>query len=94
MALGAPAMEDTPGGGDAVVLGLAAYVHSEPVAAIGYPPADPNNGDGRAQRPPERKQHVGEHAEQCEADPENLALHAVIVFLGFPFAGQTYTTVP
>ena len=67
---------------------------SEPVASVGDPPAQPDDGNSGGQRPPEGKNHVGDEAEHNEADPENFALHALIVALGFPFLTQTYTNVP
>lgn len=60
--------------------------NSEPVAAVGDPPADPDDGDGRGQGPPEWENDVGENAEHGEADPENFALHWAIVAFSFFFA--------
>ena len=51
----------------------------EPIAAVGEPPAGVADGDGRGQRPPERKRHVGNEAEHAERDPEYFPLHMCIL---------------
>jgi hypothetical protein len=51
----------------------------EPIAAVGEPPARVTNGDGRGQRPPERKRHIGNQAEDREGDPKYLPLHMSIL---------------
>src|ERR1039458_388874 len=47
----------------------------KPAAAVGHPPRDEDDGDGRGQRPPERQNEVGQQPEHGEGDPEDLALH-------------------
>jgi hypothetical protein len=51
----------------------------EPIAAVGKPPARVTDGDGRGQRPPERKRHIGNQAEDREGDPKYLPLHISIL---------------
>ena len=51
----------------------------EPIAAVGEPPARIANGNRRGQRPPERKRHIGNQAEDRESDPEYLPLHMSIL---------------
>ena len=51
----------------------------EPIAAVGEPPARVANGDRRGERPPERKHHIGDKSEHCEADPKYLPLHMSIL---------------
>ena len=52
---------------------------SEPVAAIGHPPGDIEDGDGRGDRPPQGQDEVRHQAQHGEDHPENLALHWIIV---------------
>src|SRR5271157_1624095 len=49
----------------------------EPAAAISQPPRRVPDGNGRAQRPPDRQDHIGDQPEHSERDPENLALHTL-----------------
>lgn len=51
----------------------------KPVAAIGDPPAGHADRDRGEQGPPEGQRHIRKEPPDREADPENLALHAVIV---------------
>jgi hypothetical protein len=51
----------------------------EPIAAIGEPPARVANRDRRGERPPERKYHIGDEAEDRERDPKYLSLHMSIL---------------
>ena len=51
----------------------------EPIAAVGEPPARIANGNRRGQRPPERKRHIGNQAEDRESDPKYLPLHVSIL---------------
>jgi hypothetical protein len=51
----------------------------EPIATIGEPPARVADGDRCGQRPPERKRHFGNKAENGEGDPKYLALHMSIL---------------
>jgi hypothetical protein len=51
----------------------------EPIAAVGEPPARVTDGDRRGQRPPERKRHIGDQAEDREGDPKYLPLHMSIL---------------
>ena len=59
---------------------------SEPVAAVGDPPAGEDNWDCRGQCPPKGKHDIGEQAERGEGDPEDFAFHTTIVFS--PAIGQ------
>jgi hypothetical protein len=52
---------------------------SEPIAAIGNPPCDKENGNSRGQTQPKRKQKIREQPEHCEDQPEDFPLHEVIV---------------
>jgi hypothetical protein len=52
---------------------------SEPVAAVSKPPARIKRRDGCPQCPPERQSEISHQAQQGEADPENLLLHASIL---------------
>jgi hypothetical protein len=51
----------------------------EPIATVGEPPARVTNGNRRGQRPPERKRHIGNQAEDGECDPKYLPLHMSIL---------------
>lgn len=51
----------------------------EPVGAIGDPPREIGDGDGRGQCPPQRQEEIGEQAEHEEDGPKDLALHFWIV---------------
>lgn len=55
-------------------------IYSEPIAAIGDPPARKDYRDCRDQRPPEGKHDIGEQAEGGEGDPEDFAFHRIILF--------------
>jgi hypothetical protein len=65
----------------AKLLGAAAKMQSglEPVAAVGEPPARVADRDRRGERPPERKRHIGNKAENGEGDPKYLPLHMSIL---------------
>ena len=52
-----------------------AFWSLEPAAAVSHPPGDAYDGNGRAQRPPERQNEIGSEPEHGERDPEDLALH-------------------
>lgn len=56
-------------------------LRSKPLAAISNPPTEYGNGDGRKQSPPERQHKIGEQAQGNKDDPENLALHPLILGL-------------
>ncbi len=47
----------------------------EPIAAVGYPPGDEQDGNSRGYAPPERQEEVGDQAEPNEEHPEYFALH-------------------
>ena len=51
----------------------------EPIAAVGEPPARVADRDRRRERPPERKRHIGDKAENGEGDPKYLPLHMSIL---------------
>jgi hypothetical protein len=51
----------------------------EPIAAVGEPPARVADRDRRSERPPERKRHIGDQAEDREGDPKYLPLHMSIL---------------
>lgn len=57
----------------------------EPVAAVGNPPTQNSNGQGRRQGPPNWEDEIRDHTEDRETDPENLPLHAFILVLRFSF---------
>ena len=61
---------------------MAAVPVLEPIAAVGDPPGNIGDRDGRAQGPPERQKKIGEQAEDDEREPEDLALHVWIVKRG------------
>jgi hypothetical protein len=65
----------------AKLLGAAAKMQSglEPIAAVGEPPARVADRDRRRERPPERKRHIGDKAENGEGDPKYLPLHMSIL---------------
>ena len=54
-------------------------LNSEPVTAVGDPPCDVEDGDGRSQAPPNGQQKIREQAERCEDHPEDFPFHGVIV---------------
>ena len=47
----------------------------EPVAAVGDPPGDDENRDGRGEGPPEGQKEIGEKVQQDEDHPEYFFLH-------------------
>jgi hypothetical protein len=47
----------------------------EPIAAVGYPPGDEQDGNSRGYAPPERQDEVGDQAEPNEEHPEYFAFH-------------------
>src|ERR1700694_5391145 len=49
----------------------------EPAAAVSQPPGDVSDGNGRAQRPPDRKNEIGGEPEHGEREPEDFALHTL-----------------
>src|ERR1700676_214204 len=49
----------------------------KPAAAIGDPPRNVADRDGRGERPPEWKQEIRKQSEHREGEPEDLALHIV-----------------
>jgi hypothetical protein len=51
----------------------------KPIAAVGEPPAGIADGDRCGQRPPERKRHIRDQAEDRESDPKYLPLHISIL---------------
>lgn len=51
----------------------------KPIAAVGDPPAGKDDWDGSAERPPQRKGDIRQHAKHGEYDPEDLAFHAIIL---------------
>lgn len=58
---------------------MAGYCGSEPVAAVGDPPRDKNNRDGRSQAPPNRKQEIRQQTKDGKDHPKDFSLHAIIV---------------
>jgi hypothetical protein len=54
----------------------------EPIAAVGYPPGDEQDGNSRGYAPPERQDEVGDQAEPNEEHPEYFAFHDFILNLG------------
>jgi hypothetical protein len=51
----------------------------KPIAAVGEPPTRVAYGNRCGQRPPERKRHVRDQAEDSESDPKYLPLHISIL---------------
>src|SRR5258706_5627015 len=49
----------------------------EPAAAVGQPPGDVSDRNGRTQSPPERQNEIGGEPEHGEREPEDLALHTL-----------------
>jgi hypothetical protein len=47
----------------------------EPIAAVGDPPGDEQDGNSRGYAPPERQDEVGDQAESNEEHPEYFAFH-------------------
>src|ERR1700722_18493131 len=47
----------------------------EPVAAIGHPPTESENRNGRGEGPPERKSEIGHQTQDGESCPEDLSFH-------------------
>jgi len=47
----------------------------EPIAAVGYPPGDEQDGNSRGYAPPKRQDEVGDQAEPNEEHPEYFAFH-------------------
>ena len=54
-------------------------LRSEPIAAVGHPPAEISDGKSETDRPPERQNQIGHQAEEREGGPEDFILHAVIL---------------
>ena len=52
---------------------------SEPVAAIGHPPAQDANGNGGEQGPQNGHGKIGDQAQRDECSPEDLSLHPHIL---------------
>ncbi len=52
---------------------------SEPVAAVGYPPAKDADGNGGKKRPHDGQSEVCYQPEQNENAPEDLAFHSSIL---------------
>jgi UDP-3-O-[3-hydroxymyristoyl] glucosamine N-acyltransferase len=71
MVVGAPALENSAAGTAAAVL--------EPITAIGHPPGDERDGQGGAHRPPDGQEEICQQTQDDENQPEDLALHAVIL---------------
>src|SRR5690348_9448682 len=53
--------------------------HSEPIAAIGHPPAHEGDWNGGHQRPPQRQNEVRDQSQQNKHDPEDFSLHPGIL---------------
>jgi len=49
----------------------------EPATAVGHPPRDEHDGNGRAESPPDWQEDIGEQAEHDEHQPEDLAFHGL-----------------
>src|SRR6202035_3537137 len=47
----------------------------EPIAAVGDPPGDEQDGDSRGYAPPQRQDEVGDQAKPNEEHPEYFAFH-------------------
>ncbi len=58
------------------MLGIAA---SEPIAAVGHPPAKDADGNGGQQRPQDGQREVRNQPERNKGSPEDLALHFLIL---------------
>jgi hypothetical protein len=52
---------------------------SEPVAAVGHPPAKDADGDGGQKRPYDGQGEIRYQSQRCEGNPENLTLHSLIL---------------
>ena len=52
---------------------------SEPLTPVRHPPTHNRDGNRGGERPPERQDEIGNQAEQGEHNPENLALHQLIL---------------
>ena len=55
--------------------GVGMELVGEPVAAVGDPPAEGEDGEGGDYSPGERESEVGDEAEGGEEEPEDFALH-------------------
>src|SRR5271165_4247389 len=51
----------------------------EPVATVGDPPGDEDDGNRRAQSPPERQQEIRQQTQKHKDHPEDFSLHRKIV---------------
>jgi hypothetical protein len=57
---------------------------SEPITAIGNPPAHDGNRNGCPQDPPHGQNKICQQAQHYKDDPEDLALHeAILVWADF-----------
>jgi hypothetical protein len=54
---------------------------SKPIAAVGDPPRNENDGNGGGEAPPNGQQEICEQAEHREDRPEDFAFHEEIVGL-------------
>jgi len=52
---------------------------SEPVAAVGHPPAEDADGNGSQQRPQDGQGEIRNQSEHDKGSPEDLALHFIIL---------------
>ena len=52
---------------------------SEPVAAIGHPPAKDADGNGGQERPEDGQREIRDQPQRDEDGPEDLALHSFIL---------------
>ena len=52
---------------------------SEPVAAVGHPPAKDADGNGSQQRPQDGQGEIRNQSEHDKGSPEDLALHFIIL---------------
>jgi hypothetical protein len=53
----------------------------EPAAAVGYPPAQEDQGNRCQQRPYQRKRYAGDEAEKRECHPKYFVLHKPAISL-------------
>ena len=51
----------------------------EPLAAVGDPPTSKDDWNGREERPPDGKGEIGHDSQERHGDPENFALHGLIL---------------
>jgi hypothetical protein len=49
----------------------------EPITAIGYPPTQEENRDGRSQRPPEWQNEISYQPQGDESDPKDFSFHSL-----------------